>query len=118
MFHDSECSDPKDKVFAALGIASRRDGTIPKYEVEYTQSVEEIIDTMVEVFGLASNQDDFPTCSDIDLVFGLKGALVMVPTEEERMCCKQRYIYYRSPFGTGGSGEEDEVAKRANAINR
>lgn len=88
MFHDSECSDPKDKVFAALGIASRRDGTIPNYEVEYTQSVEEIIDTMVEVFGLASNQDDFPTCSDIDLVFGLKGALVMVPTEEECMCCK------------------------------
>lgn len=48
--YDHQASEPKDYVFGLLGLATKQDGTIPDYVVDYSQSKEEIFDSVLEAF--------------------------------------------------------------------
>ncbi|KAE9972137.1 hypothetical protein EG327_009585 [Venturia inaequalis] len=48
--YSHQASEPKDRVFGLLGLATKLDGTIPDYVVDYSQSKEEIFNSVWEAF--------------------------------------------------------------------
>ncbi|QDS73445.1 hypothetical protein FKW77_008774 [Venturia effusa] len=48
--HQHIASEPEDKVFGLLGLATNEDGVVPSYQVDYNQSAEEIIDSLYKTY--------------------------------------------------------------------
>ncbi|KAE9963257.1 hypothetical protein BLS_009485 [Venturia inaequalis] len=55
--YSHRASEPKDKVFGLLGLATKEDGTIPDYVIDYSQSKEEILDSVGEAFRGPDDED-------------------------------------------------------------